>query len=174
MRKVELNMQERYKYDVIKSCSEGKVTKKFCEIKLGVSRRTVDRLLLQYRTSGKAGFIHGNRNRAPVTKKTEQLRNDILLLHQNKYYDSNFSHFTELLTECEGIIVSESFVRSVFRQNNILPSKAWRSTKRAETARLKALACDANATKKARDDAQTKLIDFRDAHPRRERCANFG
>lgn len=174
MRKVELNMHEQYKYEVIKSCSEGKVTKKYCEIKLNVSRRTVDRLLNKYQSAGKLSFTHGNRNRIPATKKTDQLHNNILLLHQNKYSDTNFSHFTELLSEKEGINVSESFVRSVFRQNNILPPKAWRRTKRAESARLKALAVDSNLPKKMRDDAQAKLLDFLDAHPRRERCANFG
>lgn len=174
MRKVELKMNEQYKYDAIKSCNEGKVSKAYCEVKLNVSRRTVDRLLLLYKENGKAGFIHGNSCRAPITKKPRQLRSDILLLYQNKYSDTNFSHFTELLAEKENINVSESFVRSLFQSNNILPPKAWRRTKRAETKRLKALVKNPTVPKKVRDEAHSKLVDALDAHPRRERCANFG
>lgn len=174
MRKVELRMNEQLKYDVIKSCDEGRVTKQFCEVKLNVSRRTVDRLLKQYRTHGKLAFVHGNRGRVPATKKPDHLRNDILLLYQNKYAGSNFSQFTELLAENESIVVSESFVRLVMKQEHLLPPKPWRKTKRAEAARLKALSSDKTLTKKAREAAQTKLVDLQDAHPRRERCAYFG
>lgn len=174
MRKVELTMKENFKYQVIKACSEGKVNKKFCEVKLNVSRRTVDRLLLSYRSLGKTAFVHGNRNRVPVSKKPEQLTLDILLLYHNKYSNCNFSQFTELLAEKESIFVSESFVRHVMKQQYILPPKPWRKTKRVEKLRLKALASDRSASKKARDAAQAKLVDFHDAHPRRERCANFG
>lgn len=174
MRKVELRMNEDYKYIVIKKCYEGKVSKAYCEIKLNLTRRSIDRLLANYHLHGKAAFLHGNRNRKPVTTKTEQLQNDILLLYQNKYQNSNFSHFTELLKEHEDIHVSESFIRNLFRENSMLPPKAWRRTKRAETARLKALSTNSKISSKSREVALAKLLDLEDSHPRRPRCANFG
>ena len=174
MRKVNLNMNEQYKYKLIKDCYDGKLNKKYCEVKLNITRRSVNRLLLQYQTYGKAAFIHGNRDRVPVTKKPKQLSNDILYLYINKYRDTNFSHFTELLAEREDIIVSESFIRSLFQRHNILPPKAWKRTKRAERERLKALSKNSCVSKKERENAHSKLLDLIDAHPRRERSANFG
>ena len=139
MEKIELRMNEQLKYDVIKSCDEGKVTKQFCEEKLNVSRRTVDRLLKKYRTHGKAAFIHGNRGRIPVTKKSDRWRNDIPLLYQNKYAGTDFSQFTKLLAENEAIYVSESYVRLLMKQEHLLSPKPWHKTKKAEAARLKSL-----------------------------------
>lgn len=39
MRKVALNMNEQYKYEVIKDCCDGKLSNKFCEAKLNITRR---------------------------------------------------------------------------------------------------------------------------------------
>lgn len=139
MRKVELNMNEQHKYETIKKCSEGKVAKTYCEVTLGITRRSVDRLLIQYKQKGKEAFVHGNRGRKPAKTITMQLENDILLLYLNKYQGANFSYFTELLAKHEDIHISESTIRSLFKRNNILPPKAWKRTKRAESARLKAL-----------------------------------
>lgn len=174
MRKVELNMNEQHKYETIKKCSEGKVAKTYCEVTLGITRRSVDRLLIQYKQKGKEAFVHGNRGRKPAKTITTQLENDILLLYLNKYQCSNFSHFTELLTEYEDIHISESTIRSLFKRNNILPPKAWKRTKRAESARLRALSKNKKVPQKTRDSALAKLIDLEFAHPRRARCANFG
>lgn len=49
MRKVNLRMNEQQKYDVIKMFIDGKVTKTYCEKKLEVSRRTIDRLIKRKR-----------------------------------------------------------------------------------------------------------------------------
>lgn len=174
MRKVNLNMNEQYKYEIIKQCNEGKVNKTYCQVKLNITRRSVDRLLVRYRKYGKSAFIHGNKYRKPAHTVSAKLRNDILLLHQNKYADSNFSHFTELLAEREDIHLSESFIRALFQSRHILPPKAWKRSKRAEMNRLKALSKDKKTPVKAREDAYSKLLDMADAHPRRERCANFG
>lgn len=174
MRKVDLRMNELYKYETIRNCYDGKVSKTHCEVKLNISRRSVDRLLLQYRLLGKAAFLHGNRGRKPSSTISPQLRNDILLLYQNKYSNANFSHLTELLAQHEDIHVSESFIRSLFRSSHILPPKPWKRTKRAETSRLKQISSNTSLPKKMREDALSKLVDHEDAHPRRERCANFG
>lgn len=174
MRKVELKMKELEKYKVIKQCHEGKVTKTYCEVKLQVSRRTVDRLLISYKEHGKSAFSHGNCNKKPVTVIPDSVKDDILTLYENKYCGSNLSHFTQLLAEKENIKVSESFIRTLFKMNHILPPKAWKRTKRKEAARLKALSDDKHFSKKTRENAMIRLLDMQDAHPRRERCAYFG
>ena len=65
MRKVELRMNEEYKYKIIKKLVETNGNKKRAASKLGCTVRTVNRLILKYKTDGKNAFIHGNRGRLP-------------------------------------------------------------------------------------------------------------
>ena len=67
MRKVELRMNEEYKYKIIKKLVETNGNKKRAASKLGCTVRTVNRLILKYKTDGKNAFIHGNRGRLPST-----------------------------------------------------------------------------------------------------------
>lgn len=174
MRKVKLKMNEQYKYEVIKKCSEGKVNKKYCEVKLDITRRSVDRLLMNYHRFGKNAFIHENNNSVPIEAISAHLENDILSLYSNKYQGSNFSHFTQLLALRKNICISESAIRSLFKRNFLLPPKAWKRTKHAETSRLKVLSLSKAVSKKTRNRALFHLLDLEFAHPRRARCANIG
>ncbi len=61
--------------------------------------------------AGDAALIHGNRNRMPKHRIGDDIRADVLRLFREKYYDFNFSHFTDLLNErrvggniCERIV----------------------------------------------------------------------
>ena len=63
MRKVELRMNEKEKYDVIKEQVDHNGNKNRAAKKLGISRRQVDRLIIKYKEKGKSGFIHGNRGK---------------------------------------------------------------------------------------------------------------
>lgn len=174
MRKVNLRMNEQQKYDVIKMFIDGKVTKAYCDIKLEVSRRTINRLIKRYREGGKAAFIHGNRGKKPARTIKESIEKDILLLYQNKYENSNLAHFTELLEEQEDIKVSESYIRKLFQKNTILAPKCWKRTRRAELKRLRDLANSPATDKKVQAAAIQRIVDLEDAHPRRERSANLG
>ena len=62
MRKVELRMNEKEKYDVIKELVDHGGNKNHAAIKLHLSRRQIDRLIIKYIEKGKSGFVHGNRN----------------------------------------------------------------------------------------------------------------
>ena len=66
MRKVELRMNEKEKYDVIKELVDHNRNKNRAAMKLGISRRQVDRLIIKYKENGKYAFIHGNRSKKPV------------------------------------------------------------------------------------------------------------
>ena len=174
MRKVDLRMNEQYKYEIIKMYIDGKVNKSYCETKLGVSRRTVDRLILRLRSSGKAVFLHGNRGKKPVHTIEQSLENDIMLLYQNKYENANLSHFTELLSEHEDIKVSESYIRKLFKKHHVLAPKSWKRTRRNELKRLRELQKKEKLGKKAQVEVTQRIVDLESAHPRRERVENFG
>ena len=61
MRKVELRMNEKEKYEVIKELVDHKSNKNRAAKKLGISRRQIDRLIIKYKEKGKSVFVHGNR-----------------------------------------------------------------------------------------------------------------
>ena len=101
MRKVELRMNELKKYKIIKELVDHGGNKKRVSIKLGLSIRQVNRLIHIYKEKGKSGFVHGNRNKKPVTALDKQISDNILLLYTTKYQGFNFSHFKDYLEEEE-------------------------------------------------------------------------
>ena len=93
MRKVNLRMNELYKYKTIKELIDHDGNKKRVSKKLGISSRQVNRLINIYKEKGKSGFIHGNRGRVPTKALDSSISEDIILLYKNKYNDFNLKHF---------------------------------------------------------------------------------
>ena len=103
MRKVDLRMNEKEKYDVIKELVDHNGNKNRASKKLGISRRQIDRLIIKYKEKGKAGFVHGNRTRKPINALDKSISEDIILLYRTKYQDWNFNHFKELWIISENV-----------------------------------------------------------------------
>src|SRR5574344_1783667 len=110
MKEVKLGMKEQIKYDLIKDLVDHKGNKKRVALKLGVSKRQVDRLIIIYKEKGKAGFVHGNRYRKPINAFNNSISDDIVLLYKTKYYDFNYNHFKDFLEINENIKVSYDFI----------------------------------------------------------------
>lgn len=72
MRKVELRMNEEFKYKIIKKLVETNGNKKRAAIQLNRSIRQVDRMIAGYKAKGKEFFIHGNRGRKPAHALTDE------------------------------------------------------------------------------------------------------
>ena len=120
MRKVELNMTDEFKYNTIKKLVETNGNKNSAALKLGCTRRHLNRMVQGYREEGKAFFEHGNKGRKPVNAIEQATVQEILTLYDNKYYDANFTHLAELLEKSEGIRVSPTFLRELFLREGIL------------------------------------------------------
>ena len=99
MRKVKLRMNEYHKYSIIKNLVDNSGNKNNAAIKLNLSRRQIDRLIIKYKEKGKSGFVHGNRGHKPTNTLDLTISQNIILLYQNKYYN----HFKDLLEEKENI-----------------------------------------------------------------------
>ena len=57
-------MNEQKKYEVIKKLVDTHGDKNRAALKLGITRRQIDRLILAYKSKGKAAFLHGNHGQA--------------------------------------------------------------------------------------------------------------
>lgn len=173
LRKVDLNMTEQYKYEIIKKLVETNGNKKCAALKLDCTLRHINRMIQGYISKGKAYFIHGNQGRQPVHALSSEIKQNVIDLYRTKYYDANFQHYSELLAKSEKINISPSAVRSILMQESILSPKANRSTKKRVKKYLEELKSKASS-KKEEKKIMENILSIEDAHPRRPRCAFFG
>lgn len=131
MRKVELRMNEQLKYETIKELVDHHGNKRRAALKLGLSIRQVNRLINVYKAKGKAGFVHGNRNRHPANSLPQELGRQIIALYERDYQGFNFKHFTEKLNEVEGITVSYKTVYSLLTAGGFYPPKEHKVSKKS-------------------------------------------
>ena len=80
MRNVILRMNKQHKYEAIKKLVDNNGNKKRTSIELNCTIRTINRLIIKYKSEGKAGFIHKNRERKPAIALSETIKNEIILL----------------------------------------------------------------------------------------------
>ena len=173
IRKVNLRMDEQQKYEVIKKLVDTNGNKARAALTLGISRRQVDRLIAAYKENGKATFVHGNRGRKPAITTSEEVRNTVVDLYRTKYYEANFTHFTELLAKHEGITLSVSAVTNFLEAEHILSPRVTKAKKKRVKRELEKKKEEAK-TKKEADKIQTNIVAVEDAHSRHPRCAYFG
>lgn len=173
MRKVELKMNEELKYLTIKKLVETDGNKKKAAIKLQCTVRSVDRMIAGYKEKGKEFFIHGNRGRKPAHALSEQQKSEIEQLYLSKYFDCNYTVFSELLAQRENIFISVDEARVILSEKYILSPRAHKSTRKRLRKRLlkeqsKAL------TKSQKANIHSQMVALEDAHPRQPRCIYFG
>ena len=169
-------MKEQTKYETIKELVDHNGNKTRVALKLGISKRQVDRLIIIYKEKGKSGFVHGNRSKKPLNTLDKSISEDIILLYKNKYYDFNFNHFKDFLERSENIKVSYKFIYTTLTKEGILSPKARKKTKR-DLAKKKLL--DEKKINLAMSNDQIEYIvdhevALEDSHPRGEKPKNFG
>lgn len=176
MRKVELRMNEKEKYETIKELVDHNGNKKRAALKLGITERQVNRLIIKYKENGKSGFVHGNRGHVPTKTLDKSVSEDIILLYKNKYYDFNFNHFKEYLEEEENIKVSYNFIYKTLNKEGILSPKARKKTKReyAKQKLLKEKRINLAMSEEKINEIVNHEIALEDSHPRGEKPKYFG
>jgi hypothetical protein len=81
------------------------------EAALGLSARQMRRVRVA--KLGPKGVVHGNGGRVPAHRVAGQVRARLVELRLDKYVDFNDQHFTEKLSEEEGLVLSRPTVRRV-------------------------------------------------------------
>lgn len=166
-------MDENEKFQIIKKLVDTNGNKQTACLKIGCSLRHINRLIVGYKDSGKAFFVHGNHGRKPATALPEETKQLVLDLYRTKYYNANLTHYCELLEEYENIKISISTINSILRKEYILSPKANRISRKTVKKELKALQSKTKSKKKTAA-IQSSILDLEDAHPRQPRCAYFG
>lgn len=176
MRKVELRMNEQLKYKTIKELVDHNGNKKRAALKLGITERQVNRLIIKYKENGKSSFVHGNRGRIPSKTLDKSVSEDIILLYRNKYQGWNFQHFKEFLKKDENIDISYKCIYTILTKAGFISPKARRKTKRdaAKARLLKEKKINNTMSDDQIDIIVNHEIALEDSHPRGEKPKFFG
>lgn len=176
MRKVDLRMNEQLKFDTIKRAASKEISTKRASTLLKCTIRTVYNLIKTYKTSGKEGFIHGNRGRKPTTTLSDELSKKIISLYRDTYINANFRHFQDLLAEKENIKISYNKLHNLLSSEGFISPKCNKQTlKKANERLMKKIENKVKLTKAEEDYvASTNLQEPIISHPRTPRAKYQG
>ena len=104
-------MKEVTRYSVIQSLLERKMVNREAALCLGLSMRQVQRIRKKVKVRGPLGIIHGNTGRLSSHAFPPQERYRIITVAEDRYFDFNFSHLSEMLEEEEGIRINRETLR---------------------------------------------------------------
>jgi hypothetical protein len=170
LRKVILTMNEEFTYRHVKRyVDQGGNFNALC-MKLDCSERTARRKIAGYREEGRTFFRHGNHDNKPKSTIPYEVKQKIVSLYNQHYFDANFIHFHELLQRNHPEIptISLSSIRNIFKDIDILSPKAWKRTRKALKAKDKVV-------KIASEDVLVKSPSVSlEPHPRREKSRYAG
>ena len=127
MKDVTLNQREQARLSVLNSVLEYQVPIAQAPELLGVNQRHARRLLAAYREQGAAALAHGNRGRRPHNAIPPAQAAVVVELATQRYEGANHTHFTELLSEREGIDLSRPTVRRILTKAGIGSPRSRRS-----------------------------------------------
>ena len=175
MRKVELRMNELFKFNIIKDVAYKRTSVRRASALLNCSVRNVYKLMKLFETKGKDGFVHGNRNRKPAITLPIELADEIKILYSNKYLDANFKHFKELLEKIN-IFVSYNALHKILTRAGFISPKCHKVTRRNKNKEIeqKIENKDKLSTEEINLIATTNLQDPSLSHPRKPRAKYFG
>ncbi len=122
-----MSSKEARRPGLVQAALAGKVTNAEAAAALALSVRQFRRLKAAYRRAGVEGLLHHNRGRRPHNRLTDEERERIVRLIQEKLSGLNDCHLTEKLREVEEIQVSRETVRRLRHQAQIAPVRRRRA-----------------------------------------------
>ncbi len=129
MKGLTLNQTEQARLATLNMVLEKQITVEGAAYILGLSERHTWRILEAYRQKGAAGIAHGNRGQAPPNVTPKEVKDKIVLLARTTYIGFNRTHFTEMLSEREGVKLSRSTVRNILLNAGIKSQRNRRPPK---------------------------------------------
>jgi transposase len=118
-RELVMSQRELQRLHVVRLTLEGRESVgKGAEL-LGLSSRQVKRLRRAVRLKGAQGVLHGNRGRRAWNFTSKEKVKKVIRFSETVYKGLNDTHFSEKLTEKEGMTLSRSTVRRILRRSGI-------------------------------------------------------
>lgn len=123
-------MNEVKRISIIQSVIDKRRTQVEAANALGISDRQVRNLVKRFKEEGADGIKHKNKFNKPAHAFSEEFKKKIINLKlSDKYINTNFSHFKDLLEEKENIYISYSALYNILTKENIISKKKHKSKK---------------------------------------------
>jgi len=120
---------------VIEDFRSGKISRSEAAKILGVSLKTVSRRAARVRSSGLAGLRHGNKGRAASNRLPQELREQVLQLVKERYFDFNLVHTLEMLRDQHNLRLSYATLHAWVREAALGRGRRKRRPSRARVQR---------------------------------------
>lgn len=130
-----MSRQQEIVFWVIEDYRAGKRSLDEAALILGVSPRTVRRRAKSVRECGLAGLHHKNCGKRPANKLSEALRDQVLAIVKERYFDFNLVHTREKLRDCHGIFISYSTLFTWCRKAGVGRGRTRRRPSKARVQR---------------------------------------
>jgi transposase len=124
-----MSQRQWKRLDAVERIGRGVLTVREAAEVLGLSEGEVRRVRHEVQQRGRKGVMHGNTGRAPQHRIAEQVRERVVDLRRKKYVGFNDQHFTEKLSEVEGVSISRASVQRLLRAAGIGPPRRRRPPK---------------------------------------------
>src|SRR4030042_1804246 len=124
-----MGQKQLQRWHLMKMVEVGKITLREAGERIGVSYRQAERVGGGIRERGMKGLVHGNRGRPSNNRLKEFLREKVLALSKEVYWDFNDTHFTEKLREGEGIDLNREAGRKLRREAGVTRKRRRRGPK---------------------------------------------
>ncbi len=124
-----LSQKEVHRSHVLQQVEQRAVSLREAAEIMQVSYRQVRRLYKRWRECGLEGLAHRNRGRPVGHALSAGDAAIVVALHEHVYANCNDTHFTELLAEREGIVISREKVRQILRAAGKPPKRKRRTKK---------------------------------------------
>jgi len=129
MGELTLTQQEQGRLHVMNLVLEGRIGVAEVAKILGLSERQTRRILKAYKEQGAAAMTHGNSGHQPSNAVPQELRQKVIDLARGKYAGLNHAHFSEILAEQEGILLSRSTIRNMLVGERLTSRRHRRPTR---------------------------------------------
>jgi transposase InsO family protein len=127
---LEMTQKQINRYHVIKDSLESKLTVAEAALALGISERQVTRLRKGVKKEGASFLIHKNKGQpSPLAASEVEKERIVELYRSEKYAGANFLHFSELLSEHEGLTLSRPTIHRILKSAGLESPKKRRRFK---------------------------------------------
>lgn len=131
-----LKAKDQLKIDILSKLQNHQISKDQAQLILGVSDRTLRRLLKKYKDTGVYSVLHANRFRSPKNKISMDLKIKVQQLVVEKYFDFNMTHLNEKL-KSEGLNIKRETLRKWCHEiNYVKKAKRRRGKSRSYRQRM--------------------------------------
>src|SRR2546421_439098 len=120
---IAMTKREQRRAQILGSVLKGDITLGEAAIMMDLSVRQARRLKGSLDRAGPVGLIHGNRGRASPRRTDPGMAEAVVAHYRGRYTGANVQHFTELLAEREGIVLSVATVRRTLKAAGVAPPK---------------------------------------------------